>query len=116
MPVYVFQHPETRELKEVLQKMNEPHSFVDEGGVEWGRVWSTPNMAVGDSLISADTSCEDFVKKTKDKNYNLGEMWDLSAQLSEKRQQVAGVDHVKEKTKKAYTKKCKGKKHPHAND
>ena len=114
MPVYIFQHPETEELMEVVQQMSEPHSFVDEDGIEWDRIWSAPNMAVNNSLINADTTCEDFVRKTKDKNYNLGEMWDLSAQLSEKRKGTRGVDNVKEEAKKTYSKKCKGKKHPHA--
>ena len=114
MPTYVFQHPKTEELVELVQQMNEPHSFMDEDGIEWVRIWSNPNMAVNNSLIDADTTCEDFVRKTKDKNYNLGEMWDLSAQLSEKREGTRGVDHVKEEAKKTYAKKCKGKKHPHA--
>jgi uncharacterized protein YeeX (DUF496 family) len=112
MPTYVYQHPETEEVREVLQKMTDPHEYEVEG-IKWERVWVSPNAAINDGLINADTSCEDFVRKTKDKNYNLGEMWDLSSQLSEKRKRVAGVDHVKETTKKAYTKRCKGKKHPH---
>ena len=114
MPIYIYQHPGTKELKEVLQKMNEPHSFIDKDGVEWDRVFTTPNMAVNDGLINADTTCEEFVRKTRNKNYNLGEMWELSDQLSKKREKIGGKDHVKEKTSKAYTKKCKGKRHPHA--
>ena len=114
MPTYLFQHPQTRELKEVLQKMNEPHSYVDDEGTEWQRVFLSPNMAVDGHGMNADTTSEEFVRRTKEKNYNLGEMWELSSELSKKREQGAGKDHVKEKTSKAYTKKCKGKKHPHA--
>ena len=89
------------------------HKYKDKG-VQWERVWMSPNAAITDNLISADTTCEEFCRKTSEKNYNVGEMWDLSAQLSEKRKQARGTDHVKEKTAKAYTKKCKGKRHPHA--
>ena len=115
MPTYIFRNPETGEVKEIFQKMKALHKYKDKG-VQWERVWMSPNAAITDNLISADTTCEEFCGKTSEKNYNLGEMWDLSAQLSEKRKQARGTDHVKEKTKKAYTKKCKGKKHPHAND
>ena len=114
MPIYVFQHPTTDETVEVVQKMNDPHVFVDKDGTEWDRIFQSPNMAINDNLISADTTAEQFAQKTAGKNYNLGEMWDLSAELSQKRAQARGKDHVKEKASKAYTKKCKGKRHPHA--
>jgi alkanesulfonate monooxygenase SsuD/methylene tetrahydromethanopterin reductase-like flavin-dependent oxidoreductase (luciferase family) len=115
MPVYIFQHPTTEDVKEVVQKMNEPHVFVGEDGTEWGRVFQSPNMAVDDGDgMGADTSCEEFIRKTKDKNYNLGEMWELSAGLSKKRAKIGGKDRVKEKAEKTYSKKCKGKEHPNA--
>ena len=94
--------------------MSEPHTFTDDEGTEWQRVFVSPNMATDSDIAGADTSCEEFVRKTREKNYNVGEMWDLSAELSRKREKAGGKDHVKEKTTKAYTKKCKGKKHPHA--
>ena len=114
MPIYLFQHPKTGEVKEVLQKMNEPHSYTDKKGTKWERVFLSPNMSIDGKGMGVDTTAEEFVRKTRDKNYNLGEMWDLSAELSEKRARTGGKDHVKEKAAKAYTKKCKGKKHPHA--
>ena len=113
MPIYEYIHPDTGETIEVVQKMNEPHTFVDDEGTEWNRVFVSPNMATDSGFLTADTSCEEFVRKTKQKNYNMGEMWDLSAELSRKREKIGGKDHVKEKATKAYTKKCKGKKHPH---
>ena len=94
--------------------MNEPHSYVDDKGVEWNRIFLSPNMTVDGNGMGADTTSAEFVRKTKDKNYNLGEMWEISGELSKKRSKIGGKDHVKEKTSKAYSKKCKGKKHPHA--
>jgi hypothetical protein len=115
MPIYEYEHPETGESIEIAQKMSDEHVYVDSNGIEWSRVWASPNAAIKDNLINADTTAEDFVRKTKEKNYNVGEMWDLSRELSEKRKRVAGKDHVKEKTKKTYEKKCR-KPHPHGND
>ena len=99
MPFYLYEHPETGEIKEVLQKMSETHKHKEEG-VEWKRVWASPNASVSDNLINADTTQEEFVRKTKEKNYNVGEMWDLSRELGEKREQIAGKDYVREKTEK----------------
>ena len=36
-------------------------------------------------------------RKTRDKNYNLGEMWKISKELSEKRKSISGKDEIKEK-------------------
>ena len=93
--------------------MDDPHVYSDENGVEWDRVFTSPNMNVTDNLIGADTSEADFVRKTSEKNYTLGEMWDLSSELSEKRARVNGKDPIKEKEKKKYERRT-GKKHPHS--
>ena len=111
MPTYLFKHPDSGETVEIVQKMNDPHDYTDENNVKWDRIFLSPNTSVGDNLINADTTQDEFVKKTKEKNYNLGEMWNLSRELSAKRKRVAGVDHVKEKTKKEYEQKC-DKPHP----
>jgi len=111
MPVYLFQHPTTEEIIEVVQGMKEDHIFVDENGTEWNRVYTKPNAAIGDNLINADTSAKEFARKTADKNYSLGDMWNLSAELSEKRKRVNGKDPIKEKTKKSYERKTR-KRHP----
>jgi hypothetical protein len=113
MPVYLFQHPKTEEIIEITQKMNDPHIYSDEEGVRWNRVFTKPNAAISDNLINADTSEADFVRKTSEKNYTLGDMWNLSAELSEKRKRVNGQDPIKEKAKKSYERKT-GKKHPHS--
>jgi len=113
MPSYIFQHPKTEEYIEILQKMNEPHVYVDDSGVEWNRVFTIPNALISDNLINADTTSKEFARKTSEKNYTLGDMWDLSAELSEKRKRVNGKDLTKEKAKKDYERKT-GKPHPQA--
>jgi hypothetical protein len=45
MPIYVFQHPETEEVTEVIQRMKAPHVYTDKKGVEWQRIWAIPNAS-----------------------------------------------------------------------
>ena len=92
MPIYIYQHPETDEYIEVIQKMNDDHVFTDDAGVKWNRVWVTPNAAM-DTNANPDSSRQ-FVDKTKE--WSVGEMWDYSAELGEKRKSKRGYDHVGE--------------------
>ena len=112
MPIYVYQHPQTKEVKEIVQRMNEEHIFVDDKGIKWDRILSVPNMAM-DTQFSAHSS-EEFVKKTRGKKMSVGDMWDLSGELSEKRAGASGVDEIRVKAEEAYKKKTKGKEHPHS--
>ena len=113
MPIYLYKNPKTEEIIEVVQKMDDPHVYSDEEGLEWDRIFTSPNMNVTDNLIGADTTEKEFVRKTHEKNYSLGDMWDLSAELSEKRKRVNGKDPIKEKAQKKYERRT-GKKHPHS--
>lgn len=111
MGLYIYQHPKTKELKEVVQRMTEEHTYVDDKGVKWNRVFTKPQAAM-DTQISAHDP-KDFVKKTRGKNYTLGQLWDKSAELSDRRGGASGQDEVKQKAEQAYEKRT-GKKHPHA--
>ena len=108
MPVYIFQNPKTKEYKEVFLALD-AEKVYHESGVKWQRIFLAPNVSV-DTQIDANSE-QDFVEKTKRKNYNLGEMWDASKDLSEKREKERGVDPVKEKSLKEYSKKRRGTKH-----
>tara|TARA_R110002051_G_C8567873_1_gene475294 strand:+ start:130 stop:438 length:309 start_codon:yes stop_codon:yes gene_type:complete len=46
VPIYTFQHPETKEVIEVTQSMTDKHIYIDEKKTEWERVWNT-NFQVG---------------------------------------------------------------------
>lgn len=92
MPIYEFKNPKTGDVVEVIQGMKDKHVFIDDQGTEWRRVWVSPNASV-DSQIDADSS-KQFVNKTKD--WNTGEMWDYSAELSQKRKDKRGHDHIGE--------------------
>jgi len=111
IPLYTFQHPVTKEVKEVVQRMSEEHIFTDEKGVVWERQFVNPQVAINSVIDPNDK--KSFVDKTRGKNYNLGELWSLSQECSEKREGMSGVDEVRVKAEQKYSEKTKGAKHPH---
>lgn len=110
MPVYLFRHPETDSTREEVQRMTDPHVYVGEDGVEWERVWTIPAAGI-DGKINA-FSPKDFVEKTRGKGMTVGDLWDASAEFSEKRGKIAGEDPLKKKYFKKYSGDRKGQKHP----
>jgi hypothetical protein len=113
MPIYQFQHPSNQDVIEIFQSMNELHVYTDDRGVEWNRLWLKPNASTD---VSVDEFSEqDFVRKTAKEGMTVGDMWDLSKELSQKREKTLGKDPVKDKVVKKYEKDCK-KKHPNRNE
>jgi predicted nucleic acid-binding Zn ribbon protein len=113
MPIYIFEHPETGEIIEAVQRIKEPHIFTDDEGTKWQRIFTSPNAAI-DTKIDPFSS-KDFAEKTKNKSQSLGDLWDRSKELSQKREKILGHDPVKKKHLKDYAKKRKGTKHPEDN-
>lgn len=111
MPIYLFQHPITKQVKEIVQLMNEEHIFIDENKVSWNRIWINPQVAINTQISATDS--KSFVDKTRGKNYSLGQLWDMSAELSQKREGMSGVDEIRVKAEESYKTKTK-KRHPHA--
>jgi len=111
MPSYEFINPDTLEMIEVSQRMSEPHVYIDENGLEWKRVWSSPNAAIDTDLNPEDR--QGFLRKTESKNITMGDMMDQSAEMSRKRAKLhGGEDPVQRKYLDDWSKKRKGKKHP----
>lgn len=109
MPLYLYQNPETEEIIEVLQGMNDKHEYFDTEGLEWKRVFTVPTASI-DTKIDP-FSARDFVNKTGTKKGTVGDMMDLSADLSRAREEKTGSeDPVKRKVFQDYEKKV-GKKH-----
>lgn len=109
-PLYIYQHPETEEIQEVFQGMNDPHIF-EKDGVVWRRVFTKPHAAV-QSLSSLDPfNKRDFVDKTGNMKGTIGDMMGLSEEMSAKRAEKTGKeDPVKRKFFDDYQKNV-GKKH-----
>ncbi len=111
MPIYIYQNPETNKTIEVLQSMTEEHVYVDEKGLEWKRVFVPSQLATESSIDP--WSENQFVEKTRNSKGNYGDLLDRSAELSSKRaNENGGVDPIKQKYFKDYSKKRGGAKHP----
>lgn len=110
MPEYIFVHPVTKEIKAVIQRMNEEHSLLDSDGTRWERVFEAPNTSI-DTKWDANNP-KDFINKTKEKKGTVGDLFDKSKELSEKRAQKYGADPVKQKYYKQYSKDRNGISHP----
>ena len=110
MPVYAFIHPDTEEEIELVQKMNEPHVYIDEKGIEWKRKWTLPNAQIDVDIDPFDKSA--FSRKLDHKKGTMGELFDQSRELSEKRKQKLGYDPVKQKWDKEYSENRQGRTLP----
>jgi hypothetical protein len=108
MPLYIYRSPSTGETKEILQSMKDKHEYFEDGE-EWIRVWTVPQASL-DSKFDP-FSQKDFLKKTE-KAGTIGELWDRSAEWSEKRKDKVGAeDPIRRKELDNYSKERKGKKH-----
>jgi len=108
MPTYIYEDPETGETKEVIQRMNEDHKF-ESNGKEWRRVFTNPQASIDTKWD--EFSNRDFLEKTRAKRGTMGDLFDKSKELSQKREQRAGIDEKKQKIIKQYEENT-GKKHP----
>jgi len=109
MPYYLFEFK--NKVKEIFFHMNDKKEYIDEKGNKWTRIFSNPLASVDTKINPFDE--KDFVNKTAKKGMTIGQMWDESAQLSEKRQQILGKDNIREQAEQKYFEKTK-KIHPHA--
>jgi hypothetical protein len=110
MPVYLYQNPKTKEIKEIVQSIHDEHEYY-ENNVKWNRIFTAPEINTQDKL-KVDSSAKDFARVTANQKGSLGDLWDRSSELSEKRKKIYGKDPVKEKYFKDWSKKRKGKVHP----
>ena len=113
MPLYLYENEKTGEVIEVLQGMSEVHEYHGHKGREkglWRRVFVNPNLSFDTSVD--ETSEKSFISSTQNKNYTYGDLFDKSAEASEKRANKYGKDPIKEKQYADYNKKTNGKLHP----
>lgn len=100
--IYIYQHPKTGEIKEVSQGMNDIHEYYEDD-IKWNRVFTIPNTSI-DTKIDAFSS-QDFLKKTENHKGTLGDLFDMSRDMAEKRKDKAGYDPVAQKNAKNYKQK-----------
>ena len=112
MPNYTYEHPISGKQIDIIQTMSEEHRYHQDG-IEWKRVFIAPSAKV-DSIENCNPfDSKDFVKRTARKGMTMGDMWDESSRLSNKRAKVCGKDPLKEKAMAEYKKKTT-KDHPNA--
>jgi hypothetical protein len=112
MPVYIYQNPKNGQIKEIIQSVHDKHEYT-ENNLKWNRVFTVPEVNTQDKL-DINSNEKDFARVTGKQKGTLGDLWDRSGELSEKREKVYGKDPVKEKHFKDWSKKRKGKIHPKA--
>jgi len=106
--IYLFEHPETGELRDVFFNVNDEKIYED-GGVVWQRRWTPPQLSI-DTKIDPYSE-KQFLDKTR-KCGKIGDLWDRSAELSAIRAEKEGTDFVKDKFEEDCAKVRKGKKNP----
>jgi len=114
MPFYTFSNPNTGELVDLFFHMNDKKKYIDENGVEWKREYHSPEL---NSTGTVDPwNSKQFVDKTGKNKGTIGDLLDRSSDLSKERaSQNGGVDPVKEKYYKRYSKERNGAIHPDKN-
>jgi len=115
VPEYLYKNTKTEEIRSIIQTMKEEHIYRGDDDKEpgWVRVFAVPQMTF-DSLSKIDPfSRNEFDKYTGSKAGTYNDVMEASAELSEKREKIAGKDPIKEKYFNDYSKKT-GKTHPKA--
>lgn len=101
--VYLFQHPETDEIKEIVQPANAKHEYF-ENGVQWRRVYTIPCISISTKFDAF--SEKQFLRKTHEmKNGTIGDLLDLAQEAREERVKIDGYDKFGKETNENYKKK-----------
>lgn len=107
MPIYLYKNPVTGKVKEIVQRMNDDHVY-EENGVQFERLFTNPSARINESIDTA----QKFVEKTANMRGTLGEIWDYSQELSDKRaREHGGEDPMRKKAEESYSKKRRGMKY-----
>lgn len=110
MPIYIFCHPETGEVREIVQSIHEEHSFIDEKGIKWERIFTKPNAAI-DSQSDAFDHSKNLAKIANSKG-TIGDIQNFAAEQSAKREEKLGTtDPLKQKYYDSYAAERGGRRH-----
>ena len=94
MPEYLYQHPDTNEIKNVLQGVNDPHVYI-ENNIKWKRVFTAPQLNTMGTIDPFDKN--QFINNTANTKGNYGDLLDRSKELSAQRKEKLGHDPVQNK-------------------
>lgn len=99
MPTYSFTHEESGDTVEIYVPLTASDEArrqqVGPDGRVYKRVWAAP--LAGRDMRRGDGTKGDFMRTTDGKNLKVGDMWEISKEMSQDRQQRhGGLDPVKE--------------------
>jgi hypothetical protein len=101
MPIYTYEHPKTGKTIDINQSMVDDHVYFDKDGVQWRRIFHPVSFGFDTKLDPHDPKA--FIKKTE-KGGTLGDIMDLSREMSERRggdkNDEVKAKHAKDKEKK----------------
>lgn len=109
MPLYQYLDERDGKVYDVVQGMNDTHEAFAPDGFKLARIWTKPLASVDSKLDPNDA--KSFTKYTSTRAGTLGDLQDLSAELSQKRKDKDGVDVVKQNFYDNYAKKRSGRRH-----
>lgn len=113
MPIYLYQNTKTKEIREVLQSMNDVHKYYGDKETPencWERIFTVPTASIDSKLDPFDSN--QYIRATGNKKGTYGDLLNKSQELSEKRAQLSGgVDPIKENYYKQYSKDRRGALH-----
>ena len=103
MPIYLYKHPNKEEYVEIIQSMNETHEFIDPEGLEWKRVFTSPEIS--SQKVTNPWDVNSFVNETGNQKGTIGDLMDRSKEMSEMRaKENGGVDPIAKKKFEDYSK------------
>ena len=110
MPIYIYKHPSKEQYIEVFQSMNDEHIY-ENNGIKWERQFTSPEISSQKIVDPWDSNA--FVNQTGNSKGTIGDMMDRSQELSDMRaKENGGIDPIKEKKQKEYSKTRGGLKDP----
>ena len=111
MPIYLYLDERDNSIHEVIQTMKEEHRyFID--GYELKRVFINPQANIGSTSKLDPMDSKSYVNLTREKRGTVGNLQDLSKELSIKREEKLGIDPQKQAHFNRYAKIRNGRRHP----
>ena len=106
MPVYPFINSESKEVRHIyIPITGQVTVYNGENGLETG-VWKRDYSDYSTVNFGMQTRIDPYSNKSfisaTEKNMTMGEMMDLSQEMSDKRKDKEGIDPVKQKYRKDY--------------
>lgn len=114
MPVHDFisDDGETISVYVSISAAPEAHRVQEQNGKTYKRVYSAPLAATDLSTLQGDGTKDDFYRVTTGKRgMKVGDLWEISQSMSERRKDKQGFDPVREEHYKKHERET-GEKHP----